>query len=108
MGLLLIWRARYTKKTTVAAFFYIFYCAGNISGPQTFRPQDAPQYIPAEITLIVCYCVCAIDLGFLYWWLNFQNKKKAAKRAEPDYKKRENQDFLDMTDRENTEFVYVL
>ena len=99
---------RYTKKITVAALFFIFYCAGNIIGPQTFRPKDAPRFIPAEITLIVCYGICVVDLCFLYWHLNRSNKRKAVKRADPLYKKLGNQEFLDLTDKENPEFVYVL
>lgn len=46
--------AGYTKKTTVAALYLIGYCVGNIIGPQTFRPEDGPRYVPAEITIIVC------------------------------------------------------
>lgn len=44
--------AGWTKKTTVAAFYLIGYCAGNIIGPQTFRPKDAPRYVPAEIVIV--------------------------------------------------------
>lgn len=88
--------------------FFIFYCAGNIIGPQTFRPKDAPRYVPAEITLIVCYGVCLIDLAFLYGYLKHANKNKAAQRAEPSYRKLVNQEFLDLTDCENPDFVYVL
>lgn len=44
--------AGYTKKTTVAAMYLIGYCVGNIIGPQTFRPKDAPRYIPAEIVIV--------------------------------------------------------
>ena len=36
------------------------------------------------------------------------NKKKAAVRAEPGYMKLENQEWLDLTDKENPEFVYTL
>ncbi|KAL8930433.1 MAG: hypothetical protein Q9208_000617 [Pyrenodesmia sp. 3 TL-2023] len=85
--------AGYTKKTTVAAIYLISYCAGNIIGPQTFRPKDAPRYVPAEITIICC------------WHLN---KKKAAFRARPEYVKLENQEWLDLTDKENPEFIYSL
>jgi ACS family allantoate permease-like MFS transporter len=35
------------------------------------------------------------------------NKKKAAIRSQPDYRKLENQEFLDLTDRENPEFIYT-
>ncbi|GAM35646.1 hypothetical protein TCE0_017r04139 [Talaromyces pinophilus] len=100
--------AGYTKKTTVAAIYLISYCVGNIIGPQTFRPKDAPRYVPAEITIVVCYGVCLIDLAFIWWWYSSQNKKKAMIRASEGYAKLENQEWLDLTDGENAEFVYTL
>ncbi|EAU29865.1 predicted protein [Aspergillus terreus NIH2624] len=100
--------AGYTKKTTVAALYLIGYCAGNIIGPQVFRPKDAPRYIPAEITIIVCWGVCVFLILFILWWYKRQNAKKAEARASPDYVRLENQEFLDLTDWENKEFVYAL
>ncbi|KAL6249009.1 Allantoate permease [Rhinocladiella similis] len=100
--------AGYTKKTTVAALYLIGYCVGNIIGPQTFRPKDAPRYEPAEITIIVCWGLCLIDLAFIWWYCRRQNKLKAKLRSEPGYVKLENQEWLDLTDRENPEFTYSL
>jgi ACS family allantoate permease-like MFS transporter len=100
--------AGYTKKTTVAAFYLIGYCTGNIIGPQTFQPTDKPRYIPAEITIIVCWAACLVDLAFIFWYYRRMNKKNEAIRAEPGYTKLEKQEFLDLTDRENPEFVYTL
>lgn len=100
--------AGYTKKTTVAAMYLIGYCTGNIIGPQTFRTKDAPRYVPAEITIIVCWGVCLLDLLFIYSYCVWQNEKKAKIRAEPDYVKLENQEWLDLTDKENPEFIYTL
>ncbi|EHY59653.1 Allantoate permease [Exophiala dermatitidis] len=100
--------AGYTKKTTVAAMYLVAYCAGNIIGPQCFQPKDAPRYTPAEITIIVCWGVCLVDLLFIWWYCKRQNRKKAMIRAEPGYIKLENQEWLDLTDRENPEFVYSL
>lgn len=91
--------AGYTKKTTVAAIYLMAYCVGNIIGPQTFRPKDAPQYVPAEITIVVCLVSCLVDFGFIYWYCKRQNRIKAAFRARPGYVKVENQEWLDMTDR---------
>ncbi|MCJ1308919.1 hypothetical protein MMC25_002574 [Agyrium rufum] len=71
--------AGYTKKTTVAALYLIAYCAGNI-----------------------------IDVYFIYWYCKRQNRKKAELRAQPTYTKLGNQEWLDLTDRENPEFVYTL
>ncbi|KAK2756646.1 hypothetical protein FQN53_008551 [Emmonsiellopsis sp. PD_33] len=100
--------AGYTKKTTVAALYLIGYCVGNIIGPQTFRPEDAPRYVSAEITIIVCWGACLVDLYFIWWWYKRQNASKAKARAEPDYEKLANQEWMDLTDLENKELVYVL
>ncbi|KAH7064685.1 membrane transporter [Macrophomina phaseolina] len=97
--------AGYTKKTTVAAMYLVGYCAGNIIGPQAFRGDS---YLPAEITILVCYGVALLDVLFIYWYCKQQNKKKAAVRAAPGYVKLENQEWLDLTDKENPEFTYTL
>jgi ACS family allantoate permease-like MFS transporter len=77
-------------------------------GPQTFRPSDAPRYVPAEITIIVCWGVCLGILAFIHCYCVSQNRKKAETRAASGYVKLENQEWLDLTDRENPEFVYTL
>jgi ACS family allantoate permease-like MFS transporter len=78
------------------------------TGPQTFRPSDAPRYTPAEITIIVCWGACLVDLAFIYWYYRRQNRKKELMRQEAGYVKLQNQEWLDLTDRENPEFVYSL
>ncbi|OXV09544.1 hypothetical protein Egran_02692 [Elaphomyces granulatus] len=100
--------AGYTKKTTVAAIYLMAYCVGNIIGPQTFRPKDAPRYVPAEITILACIGASLLDLAFIWWWYRRQNAKKAEIRARPGYEKLENQEWLDLTDWENHELVYTL
>lgn len=62
----------------------------------------------AEITIIVIMCIAIIDLLFIYWYSRHRNMKKAKLRAQPGYQKLENQEFLDLTDKENPEFVYAL
>ena len=84
--------AGYTKKTTVAAMYLIGYCVGNIIGPQTFQEKDAPRYVPAEITIIVCNGVCVLILLFIWWWYRKENASKAKVRANPEYVKLENQE----------------
>ncbi|KAJ5233001.1 hypothetical protein N7468_005957 [Penicillium chermesinum] len=100
--------AGYTKKTTVAALYLIGYCVGNIIGPQTFRPKDAPRYVPAEITIIVCIGVSICIMLFVFWWYQKENKRKLVIQAGPDFVRLENQEFLDLTDRENPSFMYSL
>ncbi|KAJ6008237.1 hypothetical protein N7540_012213 [Penicillium herquei] len=100
--------AGYTKKTTVAAIYLIGYCVGNIIGPQTFRSSDAPRYVPAEITILVCFGLCICDLMFINWWCRRENRRKAGVRASPGYTRMENQGLRDLSDRENPEFTYSL
>ena len=99
--------AGYTKKTTVAAIYLMGYCIGNIIGPQTFQAKDAPDYTPAKVTILVCWCLCQVDLLFIMWYCWSQNKKKQAVRERPEYMVLQNQEFLDLTDSENPEFKYV-
>lgn len=77
-------------------------------GPQTFRPSQAPRYVPAEITICVCYGLCLVIMAFIHYYCVRQNAKKAAIRNAPGYVRLENQEWLDLTDRENPEFVYTL
>ena len=100
--------AGHTKKTTCAAMYLVAYCTGNIIGPQVFLSKDAPLYRPAEITILACWAAGFVDLLFLWWYLRWQNRKKDAARAQPGYTKVMNQEFLDMTDKENPEFMYTL
>ena len=78
------------------------------TGPQTFRSKDAPRYVPAEVVIVVCYAISMLDLGLIYWICRRQNTKKALFRAQSAYQKKENQEWLDLTDRENPEFIYEL
>ncbi|KAJ5234623.1 transporter [Penicillium citrinum] len=100
--------AGYTKKTTVAALYLIGYCVGNIIGPQTFRPEDAPRYLSAEITILVCIGVALLIMLFIYWWYRKENARKIEIQSRPDYVRLENQEWLDLTDRENPDFLYSL
>jgi MFS transporter, ACS family, allantoate permease len=84
--------AGYTKKTTISALYLVAYCVGNIIGPQTFRPEDAPNYRPAQYTILGCYAACMVDLVFIWWYYRRQNAKKAALRAEEGYAKVLNQE----------------
>ena len=80
---------------------------GFFEGPQTFRASDAPQYTPAEIAIILCFGVSMLDLVFIAWYCRRENKRKARLRAEPSYQKIRNAEWLDLTDWENLEYVYV-
>ena len=44
----------------------------------------------------------------LHWYYKRMNKKNEAIRAAPGYRKSDKQEFLDLTDKENSEFVYTI
>jgi MFS transporter, ACS family, DAL5 transporter family protein len=104
--------AGYTKKTTVSALYLIGYCffpivsrltlgIGNLIGPQVFQPEDAPEYRPAEITILICWTI-NLALLLVVRQINVsRNKEKERLTSAPEYHKVLNGEFLDLTDMEN-------
>ncbi|KAL4738231.1 N2227-like protein-domain-containing protein [Aspergillus similis] len=59
----------YTGKVTGCAFISAGFSIANIIGPQTFQARDAPDYIPAKITIVVANAVAIVvstELRVLY------------------------------------------
>jgi F0F1-type ATP synthase membrane subunit a len=97
--------AGHTKKVTMNAVLLMSFCLGNIIGPLTFRKGDAPDYIPAKISIIVtCGVAMALAalLRFYYVWENKRRDRMVDGSHEKDV------EFMDRTDRENIEFRYRL
>lgn len=100
----------HTKKVTINCMTLAAFCAGNIVGTETFLPQDAPDYIPGKVSILV---LLTIQLFVCFWlrWINLSlNRKKAKQIAElretnrwtdaDVEREREKHAFLDMSDRE--------
>ncbi|KAL3479623.1 allantoate permease [Aspergillus californicus] len=94
--------AGYTKKTVLYAWFYVAWAVGNIIGPQTFRESQAPAYTGGTVAMIVCYVV-AIGLIAVYGLLCLRENRK---RENVDAAVGD-QDWLDLTDKENKGFRYT-
>ncbi|KAI1622995.1 MFS transporter [Exophiala viscosa] len=128
-AVVMIWAANnsagHTKKTTVIALYHIGYGLGNILSPQLFRPSWAPRYYATWALLLTIACILpACDILFLRWYLLRENKRRDALEAnaqvahegiiesiEVDGTKKQtvvSNNQLDLTDRENLEFRYVL
>lgn len=84
------------------AILLMSFCLGNIIGPETFRGKDAPNYIPAKITIVVTTAVAIFFTIILRFVLQAENKRRDRKMGELEHKP--DQEFLDLTDRENMEF----
>lgn len=97
--------AGHTKKVTMNAILLMSFCLGNIIGPLTFRQDDAPNFVPAKITIVVTCAFAAAMALVLRAYYMWENKKRD---KEDDGRHMENEEFLDLTDRENRRFRYKL
>ncbi|KUL87704.1 hypothetical protein ZTR_05849 [Talaromyces verruculosus] len=128
-AVVMIWAANtaagHTKKTTVIALYHIGYGLGNIISPQLFRPQWKPRYRPTWIILLVVAAIlpslCIIALRII---LVKENKRRDKLQAESDVRDAGiveevhdngttvthvvDSNQLDLTDKENLTFRYVL
>ncbi|KAJ5375644.1 Major facilitator superfamily domain general substrate transporter [Penicillium concentricum] len=77
----------FTKKATDQAHFFIFYCAGNIAGPQLFIEKEAPHYLTAyngSIGLLAVVIGLAIVLRFYLDWENKRHDKEQGVYINPE------------------------
>ncbi|KAH8694305.1 allantoate permease [Talaromyces proteolyticus] len=128
-AIVMIWAANvsagHTKKTTVIALYHIGYGLGNIISPQLFRPQWKPRYRPTWIILLVVAAILpATIVLFLRFYLNQENNRRDSLQSESqvidnglvETVKEDgtvethivDNNQLDLTDRENLKFRYVL
>lgn len=99
-----------TKKSLANSMWLIGYCAGNVIGPQTFRSNQAPDYVGAKIAMLLSFIVGTLDLGLLLWVFIRRNRAKDAQKIAlgDTYVPPANIAFADLTDKENPEFRYSL
>lgn len=92
--------AGHTKKVSMNAILLMSFCLGNILGPLTFRTEDEPNYIPAKIAIVVTISVAIVFTFALRTYYVLENRRRDRSQV-VGYQDNE---FLDMTDRENGEF----
>lgn len=97
--------AGHTKKVTMNAILLMSFCLGNILGPLSFQDKDAPDYIPAKITILAVSVVACMFTGVLMGYYAWENRRRERLHEGKELK---DQEFLDLTDRENLNFRYRL
>lgn len=98
--------AGYTKKTTTNAIVIISFSLSYFIGPHVFN--DGPYYHTAKKVCLILWCI-NILLFALQWYLNWrENKLRNEMFARGEIEKIEGAEFLDLTDKENKMFRYVL
>jgi hypothetical protein len=84
------------------AILLMSFCLGNILGPLTFRDEDAPEFIPAKITIVAVDSTVLVAIAILLAYYRWENKSrdKVVVEHRPDV------EFSDLTDKENLELRY--
>lgn len=94
-----------TKKIGMqAVFISIGFALGNITGPLSYRHQDAPDYIPAKISMLATQAVSVV-LALLIAGIYYIRNKKRDRQVREEVDETENA-WADMTDFENKHFRY--
>ncbi|RSL42315.1 hypothetical protein CEP54_015522 [Fusarium duplospermum] len=128
-AVVMIWAANcsagHTKKTAVIALYHVGYGLGNILSPQLFQPQYAPRYLVTWGVILGVACILPTCIVlYLRWYLARENKRRGEidrqglirevgviEHVDESGETTEevvNTRQLDLTDRENLAFRYVL
>lgn len=78
------------------------FCLGNILGPLTFRDKDAPEYMPAKVTIVTVDSVAIVLTIVLLLYYVMENRRRD--RNPPEHQ--QNVEFADLTDKQNKELRY--
>ncbi|KAK6069353.1 MFS allantoate [Seiridium cupressi] len=98
-----------TKKMTTNVILFMAMAVAYLVGPQMFR--DAPYYYNAKYATVGLWAASVLILGVLYSlnrWENARRDKLQQQLAQRGVMGAENVEFLDLTDKENMCFRYVL
>lgn len=89
---------------------FLFYAAGQLTAPQLFLTSEAPRYQTGFRSMLAAFIAMIVLQFFLMFYLNWENRRRdrlygkvedktAAQQAEDD--------FLDLTDKEQPNFRYA-
>jgi len=94
----------------VSGFIWLGACVGNIAGPFFYKADQAPTYRLGVGSILVCNCLEFLIFFALRYAFKYENRKKEkAREGQPALTDQElnRTAFMDMTDKENPNFVYV-
>lgn len=102
-----------SKKMIVSGMIWFGACIGNIASPFFYKTDQAPSYPLGIGSLLVANCIELALFFVLRYAFVWENKRKERQRALMRGDGRQEADelnataFMDMTDKENPNFVYV-
>ncbi|KAI0284710.1 MFS general substrate transporter [Russula aff. rugulosa BPL654] len=125
--LALIWvsqtTAGHTKRVTTNAIMLSGYCIGNAAGPFMWKKKYKPRNHVPWIIIGICFLLCMVLMFSIRVLLARENKRRDAEPPDDSYDEvyvvrideegnrvevKVSKEFLDLTDRQNRDFRYVL
>ncbi|EPQ50298.1 MFS general substrate transporter [Gloeophyllum trabeum ATCC 11539] len=115
--------AGHTKKVTTNAIMLSAYCVGNAAGPFMWQQRYKPRNHVPWIIIGICYVICPALLLIIRRLLAAENKRRDSEPPDETYddvyietvdgkgnvvERKVDKEFLDLTDRQNRDFRYVL
>ncbi|KAK6534161.1 hypothetical protein TWF281_005496 [Arthrobotrys megalospora] len=104
--------AGHTKRIAASVVVSGSFSIGSIIGPMTFQARDAPGYFPAKVTVLATQGAAAIVALALRFYYDCENRRRDRNERESagDDKSdtMSNVEWMNLTDRENLTFRYVL
>lgn len=90
-------------KVTSSGLF-VGWCLGNFVGPLIFQAEDAPEYAPGFIAVLITSIVVAL-LAIVYRYLCIWDNENRDKSSTEGF---ENAFEDDLTDKRNPQFRYTI
>lgn len=115
--------AGHTKKVTTNAIMLSAYCIGNAAGPFMWQAKYQPRNHIPWIIIGVCYVACIFLIFAIRVLLSRENKRRDAEPVSEAYdnvyvtkidedgnrvEMNVSKEYLDLTDKQNRDFRYVL
>ncbi|GMG20642.1 unnamed protein product [Ambrosiozyma monospora] len=100
--------AGHTKKVCFNISVMIGFAVGNITGPQSYRVKDAPQYLPAKISMLVTQAVSVVIAFAILITYFYRNKQRDHSQVDIEVDDKEEMEnvWSNKTDFENPYFRY--
>ncbi|KAK6333636.1 hypothetical protein TWF730_003821 [Orbilia blumenaviensis] len=104
--------AGHTKRIAASVVVSGSFSIGSIIGPITFQARDAPGYFPAKVTVLATQAAAAVIALALRFYYDFENRRRDRIEGENAGDDKggnvSNVEWMNLTDRENLTFRYVL
>ncbi|KAK0473067.1 major facilitator superfamily domain-containing protein [Armillaria novae-zelandiae] len=106
--------AGHTKRITANTIMLTAYCIGNAVGPLMWRAKYKPRNVVPWIIIGVCVVLRILTLLTIRYLLSAENRRRDAEPVDTVYdnmyieRLNEDGEFLDLTDKQNRAFRYVL